>query len=137
MAGMPDGLVAFLRDCLDEDEAAARRAPDARWFVPEWDDSSVYLSGTGAAPLLRGIAGSTAAAHAAQHQPTRVLAEVEAKRRIVRLHTPHLVETIDPDGQEHHGWFCDRDDDEWPCADLRALAAPCADRPGYQQEWRP
>jgi hypothetical protein len=59
-----DDLVAFLKARLDEDEAVARQAPDIDYdeplFVVEGDET-IHL----------GI------------NPSRVLAEVEAKRRIV------------------------------------------------------
>ncbi|MEV0164353.1 DUF6221 family protein [Nonomuraea fuscirosea] len=32
---------------------------------------------------------------------------------------------------------CQHDGQPWPCPDLRDLAAPYADHPGYRDEWRP
>ena len=55
----------------------------------------------------------------------RVLAECDAKRRIVGLH--HEILTI-----------CQGCANEsYPCRTLRALALPYADHPDYREEWRP
>lgn len=136
-----DDLVTFLRARLDEDEAVARRAPDAPWFVPEWGASSVYLSGTGAGPLLRGSGGGTTAAHVVRHQPARVLAEVRAKRWIVELHQPTFAVL---DQQECQVCLSDREPypemwcgDDYPCPTLRLLAAPFASHQDYRTEWAP
>lgn len=67
----------------------------------------------------------------------RVLAECEAKRRVVALHrdvrrpgwgliAPHLCSECGADG------FA-----VWPCETLRLLALPYADHPDYHEEWRP
>lgn len=111
-------LVAFLRARLDDDEQAAREA--AVW----WGDADE----PGEAPHWRpvpcghiwndqdgGIADEVAdrhAAHIARHDPARVLAEVEAKRRMV----------------DEHG--------NGTCRTLRLLALPYADHPDYRPEWR-
>ena len=78
--------------------------------------------------------------------PARVLAECEAKRRIVEMHT------CSSEHEPGHipGFFCEvgadwpRETDEgqpptvpWPCPTLRALALPHADHPDYRDEWRP
>jgi hypothetical protein len=60
---------------------------------------------------------SDLAAHIARHDPARVLAECEAKRRIVEMHA-YQEEHFTPD-------------------ELRALALPYADHPDYREEWRP
>jgi hypothetical protein len=64
-------------------------------------------------------------------------AEVDAKRRILDLHTP--ARPGDPsygcptcwEGAEDGGPM------DYPCPTLRLLALPYADRPGYQGSWRP
>ena len=66
------------------------------------------------------------AAHIARHDPARVLAEVDAKRRTLNLHP------LRSDGR-----ICNEDEDIYPCETVRLLALPYADRPGYRQEWRP
>jgi len=66
----------------------------------------------------------------ARHDPARVLAECEAKRRIVGLHErrpdwPDCQECGDRDYQK-----------PWPCSTLRLLALPYSDHPDYRPEWR-
>lgn len=76
-------LVDFLLARLDEDEEAARGLAESlpSPAEPTWeaDGRSVRMGGItmfDAHPLM--------AAHIARHDPTRTLAEVEAKRRIVQ-----------------------------------------------------
>lgn len=59
--------------------------------------------------------------------PARVLADVEAKRRIVDVH----VERAEC---ERCAWF---DDELYPCETLKLLALPYANRTGYDESWRP
>jgi hypothetical protein len=77
---------------------------------------------------------ASAAGHIIRHDPARVLAEVDAKRRILARHeqcgTGHGY--CDDGG---HGW---RLDDGTPvCGDKLDLTRPYADRPGYRSEWAP
>jgi hypothetical protein len=112
-------ITEFISARLDEDEAVAREvqekvAPNAEGRVDYWEDAS----GSAASIIwdvdyLQGGYTVTAA---------RVLAEVEAKRRMMELH-------------DH----CD----DWAygdpstCPELRLLALPYADHPDYREEWRP
>jgi len=135
-----EDLVQFLRDRLDEDEATARAAASAEradtWTaIP--DSYGGVLDGTGSRSLVVGYGDVMApgtAAHIARHDPARVLAEVEAKRRIIDDVVPQI------DGME------DRIDSEWGAGDpteresatlFRLLALPYADHPDYREEWRP
>lgn len=135
----PDDLVAFLRARLDEDEAVARAAEPGPWstngyeIVTRADDrdlADVYGGG-----------GSTPD-HIARHDPARVLAEVEAKRRIIEMHEtePAIPEVYCDHGTHSPGKpamcaACGYE--EAPCPTLRLLAIPYADHPDYRQEWRP
>jgi hypothetical protein len=105
-----DELIAFVRAALDEDERVALACPDKTW------------------PQIGNGAG---AEHIARWDPARVLAEVEAKRRILDEHDPSpTTKTCCP--------TC-RDYDEpiqAPCPTVRLLAQPYADRPGWREEWR-
>jgi hypothetical protein len=56
----------------------------------------------------------------------RLLAECEAKRRIVELSWHHL-------GDEEYGWGME----EAKRQILTLLALPYADHPDYREEWRP
>ena len=66
------------------------------------------------------------------NHPERLLLEVEAKRRIVDLHSgPDYWESAD-----FH--LCvDSMTANSDCETLRALAMPYADHPDYREEWKP
>jgi hypothetical protein len=75
----------------------------------------------------------------------RWLAECETKRAIIKAHpnrrTPWGLSWECLTCSEF-GWIMDngdyvRDGDDWPCLTLRLLAVPFADRPGYDETWRP
>lgn len=80
--------------------------------------------------------------HVARHDPARMLAECEAKRRIIAEHSD---ERDHGNGRITHTGVCDtcgedvgRDvDDQYPCRTLQLLALPYADHPDYRDEWRP
>lgn len=79
----------------------ARIAEDQRWAEDYYPPPPMWISG-------------------------RLLAECEAKRRIVELHG-----SVDP---------CDAHDASFrtvPCDTIRALALPYADHPDYDPTWRP
>lgn len=125
-----DDLITFLRAQLDEDERIARAATPGPWEpVPErpgWLTSAEYwsvvdCSGTPAA--------RENAEHVAEWDPARVLREIEAKRQIIDQHERYAAERRRMMG----GW--DPQSDDSPV--LAALAAVYADRPGYQESWRP
>jgi hypothetical protein len=70
-----------------------------------------------------------AAAHIVRNDPARVLAQVEAMRRIVALHSGRAPAC---------GWTqggTGRHDEEPPCATLRALASIWAGHPDWNPEW--
>lgn len=127
-----DDLVQFLRERLDEDEAAARAAADAEradtWTtLPE--SYGGVLDGTGTRSLAVGYGNVMApetAGHIARHDPARVLAEVEAKRRVVERCTAVQGLLLDDFTAEHLA-------DEV----LALIALPYADHPEYREEWRP
>ncbi len=65
----------------------------------------------------------------------RVLAECEAKRRIVEL---HFENDPGPDAEcgacgDIGGYYSQ----VWPCPTIKALAAVYADHPDYDEAWRP
>lgn len=74
------------------------------------------------------------------HDQRRLLADCEARRRVVGLHTDeHYCPTID-DGSVYfnylEGWA---EEAEHPqlCPVLRLLALPYADHRDYEPDWRP
>jgi hypothetical protein len=67
--------------------------------------------------------GLAVARHAARHDPARVLAECDAKERLVEELARMERDEIGWDGIEHEV--------------MRYLALPYADRDGFREEWRP
>ncbi|MEU3507694.1 DUF6221 family protein [Streptomyces longwoodensis] len=119
-------MVEFLRARLAEDAEVAQDATVGPWSAehPEghWgDDPEARLVGGGKilGSLSNDYNGHLNADHIVRHDPARVLAEVEAKRRMIE-------DTWGgPDYQdmwEHH---------------MRLLALPYAGHPDYREEWRP
>jgi Family of unknown function (DUF6221) len=136
------GLVAFLADRLDEDEAAAKAAMSATG--PDWwfDPATSYLR----SPIGSFVADTMNAPYRdeeigpflARHDPARALREVEAKRAILAEHGP-ASGGRDPDRCRvctaiHDGRAARF---RAPCPTLLSLAAVYSDHPDYQQEWAP
>jgi len=154
-----DDLPAFLRARLDEEvEEAYAATPGPWWHNPgkQWLEGEAFESydlskgqefvGYGGPHPFTGAVASTGpashmqsmkdAAFIARHNPARVLAEVDAKRRIVELHEPANVE----DSEEAVCMTCDDlrgIEPAYPCRTLRLLALPYANHPDYQDSWRP
>jgi len=121
-----DTLTEFLLDCFAEDEAVAKAASTGPWKVNDETYAETIYAADGYTTVVAGgkwggeasVFDDTAdAIHIALHDPARVLAECEAKRLILAL--------------SEHG--CGDDYERVQ----RALALPYADRPGYQQKWKP
>ena len=139
-----DDLVQFLRARLDEDAELAQAASPGPWHPSDESDEVLAVDGItvadGFALSSRQLRATTE--HIARHDPARVLAEVEAKRRILEIHKV-VGGWEDEDGQDI-GLGCDEcgysaeysDRGGW-CETVRLLALPYADHPGYRAEWRP
>ncbi|RZE89168.1 DUF6221 family protein [Streptomyces sp. SCA2-2] len=145
---MTADLIAFLRARLDEDEAVARGTTmPLDWHQgpgddPDWTTSEMVLMWPPEhhTPYeqdkhWRGLTAEPEglAAHIARHDPARVLAEVEAKRQIVKAHgrldVSEFCETCDgPSGIPGR---------PYGCTTVRLLALPYADHPDYRDAWRP
>jgi hypothetical protein len=118
-------LTDFLLARIAEDEASAREASPGPWDCDEIDD--VWREDPdGQAHLVARRVTEGDAAHIARHDPARVLAECEAKRRIVGEHR-----------EQAGGGCCVCSRHEYPCPTLRYLALPYADHPDYREEWKP
>lgn len=91
------------------------------------------------------------AVHIARQNPSRVLADVKSKRRIIDLHEitveklsvpPYDEMTGDPNPDEYDaycavcGYVWVNNDPTQACMTLRLLAEPYADHPDYRPEWR-
>lgn len=133
---MGDDLVTWLRAQLDDDERAAREATPGHWQADAAPDGRWYIDPGRDADDVGEVARRADAEHIARHDPARVLAEVDAKRRILDACPPE-------DDFEQRVRF-----GSWEsCSDgcpadvmlnvVKLLALPYADRPGYRDEWRP
>ena len=133
-------LTEFLLARIAEDEAVAlpARGPgDGEWasWNRSWDTSpmrDLAVDGVRVATLPM-----TIDEHVCRHSPARVLAECEAKRRIVakyswadghRCATEKVDERCHEDGETHNAAR-----DAWET--LRILALPYADHRDYLPEW--
>lgn len=99
-----DELIPFLRARLDEDERAANA------WLPLGNPTAAQRD------------------HIARHDPARVLADVAAKREILRLAEIYADEQF----PNHDGGYADGMADA-----VALLAASYADHPDYREEWRP
>ncbi|MFD8970518.1 DUF6221 family protein [Streptomyces sp. NPDC059568] len=154
-------FVNWLRARFDEDEQAARaamwddasatwtaRPPQAdyeRYTVVDYCDDGVV------AVTPENADADGVGRHVARHDPARVLAEVEGKRRIVDIYANALEERValrarmrevirsdsDEFGRLHRQESELIETAERMAPVVRLLALPYADRPGYREEWRP
>jgi uncharacterized protein DUF6221 len=122
---MSADLTGFLLARIAEDEDLATEAAaltEVRWYV---DPAEASVRGVIEYRVTddRGPTGMVVdphLAHIARHDPARVLADCEAKRRIVETRTCCRVATADVDR----------------CPLLRALAFVYADHEDFQEAWR-
>lgn len=128
-------LVTWLRARLDEDERIAKAAflrhspNDDRWAG---DFGSGMKVRTGAGHLVVSHSWPNEIDHIARWDPARVLAEVEAKRRILDVYEWQVA---NPSSGETGHWYQKGGIAALEGA-LRSLAAVYADRPGYDPAWR-
>jgi hypothetical protein len=140
-------LITWLRAQLDDDERVARAASTAPWLRDE-ANASIRHSGPSASKSSEsfgmyviasvgahdiGRPSHEDAEHIARWDPARVLAEVDAKRRILDelwdvLRTASHYTTVES---------CDELDAILAERVLRRLALPYAERSGYDERWRP
>ncbi|MDX2550101.1 DUF6221 family protein [Streptomyces stelliscabiei] len=146
------GLVEFLRARLDEDEATAeaarRQVAERACPPPQVDEWAARAGHWGVVPWLysgraeadlaqwgRVEIATLAMDYIARHDPARVLAEVEAKRRIL----DDVVPTMQSDELRIAGeWGVGSDPVREASDDLLSLLAlPYVDHPDYREEWKP
>jgi hypothetical protein len=156
-------LVSWLRAQLDADAEAARLSntiDPAPWYEDvDYDSYTNQRQGTHGAGLVYAADNvalwdreqsctlsmtAPTAVHVALHDPARVLADAEAKRRLIGNHqadgkgccrtcahwTTDWVDGHKVDRLAYEGVRA-------PCLTLRLLGLPYADRPGYDESWRP
>ena len=153
-------LVKFLEARFADDERDARAAAAANpgaaathWVAEQVDHrSSTGLRGTAWAVVPERVKGVAIAispsgvrpllvTHIARHDPARVLAEIEAKQRILRAHPLSRAEMKEP-GKPAYGCATCHYHSEYgvlgsgECDTLRMLALPYAGHEGFKAEWR-
>jgi hypothetical protein len=160
----PTTLAAWLLAQLDEDEAVAVAAghEGSHWIGPAadgWGAGMVEATDgpthdVGIVVYDEGRPSEAQAAHIARHDPARVLAQVAAVRAVVEWHEARedcceefygpLVIDAEPEvsaGTDAFGQLTMRrsigTQRYLGCVTLRALAAPYADRAGYDPAWAP
>lgn len=139
-------LTEFLLARFIDDEVAAMAGPPAPWRVATLDDeAAAHDEDTWAGETVAAADGIAVANpyalsgrqtravrdHIVRHDPARVLAEVEAKRRIVELRQG-------ADAPEHPSAFTRGQDDGFRQGldeALRALAVVYAGHPDYDPRW--
>lgn len=141
-----DDIATWLTAIWDEDEKAAKAA-DVKQGDPRWVTNHIALAhprafrvrsaldkrpiatvedvaGDDDADTTGILDGEAAAAHIARHDPAAVLARIAADRQILAL---GICAACDIEDQP-----CDHRE-----STLRLLASAHADRPGYNEDWRP
>jgi hypothetical protein len=134
---MMDDLVTWLRAQLDDDERVARAADSGRWLPEDKGITFEYRAddfhdGEAQARLVADTRANQW--HIARWDPARVLAEVDAKRRILDRYEDALARQQDPEHSQVAAHVQVEEYEDWI---LPSLALPYADRPGYRDEWRP
>ncbi|MFF0277429.1 DUF6221 family protein [Streptomyces sp. NPDC004330] len=97
------------------------------WPNPPWELPQFAIPTAEEVPAAVG-------GHIVRHDPARVLAEVEAKRRIIALCEPPLVDVTGLGDAERQ--YMPGQGDPWGVDVLRLLALPYASHPGYRDTWR-
>jgi Family of unknown function (DUF6221) len=124
-----DGLAAWLRGALDDEERVARECLDE---VGHCKAGEMYPDGSGPAdrddyPSYPWGSGLAELEFMRRHAPARELRKIEANRRIL-----DYLDRVDKYEFDNDLWNLPDPDDV-----RRLLALPLADRPGYQESWRP
>lgn len=137
-----DDLATWLRATWDQDEREAHEQKRFDAWVQE--QRGDHVDAIVIPPLSQlGSAGD----------PDRALAEIDAKRRILDLHigahdcTEIHTGTYPDDWPADAGWgkagkpwahaVNEHFEADQHCPTVRLLALPMADRPGYDESWRP
>jgi hypothetical protein len=102
MTSVSDGMIAFWKDRLDEDEAAAKAATPGPWLATGEDIVSDVFD-----PHWRGAVAANAsgpdAALIALHDPARTLREVEAGRKLLADYEAATEEWVRQLGEHEPG----------------------------------
>jgi hypothetical protein len=136
-------LVQWFGEQLDEDERIARQASGrvrkgAHWSLDEWSGREVPHSLIAYGSVSQPVWGhftadpvpTAQAEHIVEHDPARVLREIDAKRQLLAAYVQVAANDVN-DVEYAHGYANALGEA------VRLLALPYADRPGYREEWRP
>jgi hypothetical protein len=121
-------IVEFLAAQLGERQRTAEAAADGgdgQWAAGTHRADECRIEGDGITIYDEGGHNAEQAAFIAANDPAFVLADTAARRRIVEVVEALLADFYSPDA----GQLAD--------AVLELLALPFADRPGYDEAWRP
>lgn len=123
---MTDDLVTFLRARLDDEERTAQATLwEGSGNRPDWELVMFAAAEIGGDEIY--VEDRTIANHLVTWDPARVLAEVDAKREIVKQADLYLCDSGAGCGyRTKHGHNV-----------LRLLALAYADHPDYRDEWQP
>lgn len=134
-----DDLAVWLRAQFDEDERIAREAGGLVWSRSEdpWDTAVAIRDSEGERVVCdEGWPSEGQEIHIAEHDPARVLREIDAKRRVLRaLESAEVALRNTEPGKEPHKLMTGATNSLR--AVVRMLASVYAGRPGYREEWRP
>jgi hypothetical protein len=136
-------LIDWLRAQFDVDERVARAAQDLERDVFDGTGVIVMHAATG----TRSVTLSSAVAiHIADHDPARVLREVEAFRKILEQYEVAAKRLDRLNQRAAAGAATEHEMSQRAIEGIRAnesykalrlVAAIFSDRPGYREEWRP
>lgn len=149
-----EDIVRWVGEQLDTDERILRAAADELGGLPlggEWTYDGQYVLATHERNLVavgsQDFMSVEIGRHIKEWDPSRVLREIDAKRKLLILHRPvRRADFTESDGSPAgpmvvcHECDANTTDADWPdtpCWTLRFLAAPYDDRPGYKEDWRP
>ncbi|WP_331719505.1 DUF6221 family protein (plasmid) [Streptomyces sp. NBC_01259] len=128
---MTDELVQFLRDRFAIEEQVAKDASPGPWHINPEADEVLAVDGIVVAEgfALSGHQLRATTEHIARHDPARVLADIDGRRRILNDY-------------EYYDAMADPSDAEAGRAEgltyaVQCLALPYATHPDYRPEWRP
>jgi hypothetical protein len=131
MTAVTTDLAGFLLARIAEDEAVALEAGGEDWEQADGRKVRWLRNGGNAHGWVAFVDLPTATAHIARHDPARVLAECEAKRRIVEY-----AEMLNGQAAHQGGEVAGYHATGLGIA-IRLLAEPYATHPDYRAEWRP
>ena len=130
--GQTAWLTAWLIEQIAEDERLANTIRQRHWEA----DGAAVIADHPTNRIVDYVYEEGAAEHIARWDPKRVLAECEAKRRIVD-ECKHWYDRLDLSVGSQHDECWLRGRFEIAASMLRMFASSYTDRPGYRPEWKP